>query len=357
MTIRALIQLGIFLLAFQSAAVAQSRQTGEIAGANYIIDVPAKPNGDVMFIARGFRPDFFPLSAVYESDSKFYQTLLETGWVIASTSYRTNDWVVEIGGHDIRNLQSYINEQITPIKRSYLYGETMGAGVAVWLAENYPAEFDGVFAMGAHLFPEPSTDANSEPSIASIFTGKPQLPILFIANLEEIDSSIDYTEIVADTTMKPAIWSIDRTGHVNINSEERLRAMEALVSWSEGQTIQKSLDATILSKPTSIAATTSQSAAGKISRIRPLYGNIYTSYVLEDLQNLKIQLGDDFEFTHGNTTERIRFAKAYSDVPMGAWVAFIDSDGYLQISRNYANAAETISAVKGDPLIISVRSP
>lgn len=52
---------------------AQTRHTGELNGAAFIVDVPAEPTGDVLFIARGFRPAFFPVSAVYEVGTNFYQ--------------------------------------------------------------------------------------------------------------------------------------------------------------------------------------------------------------------------------------------------------------------------------------------
>jgi S-adenosylmethionine hydrolase len=156
---------------------------------------------------------------------------------------------------------------------------------------------------------------------------------------------------------RPITWFIDRSGHVNVNSAERLAAMRALVAWTEGQPIQSVEDGTRIMSPESIAARTSHAAAGNITLIRPLYGNIYTNFIADDLARIGVGIGDAFEIIHRDQTFPITFAKAYSDVPYGEWVAFMDSEGHVQISRNYANAAEKLSAESGDPLLLNNPTP
>ncbi|MEM8866835.1 MAG: SAM hydroxide adenosyltransferase [Verrucomicrobiota bacterium] len=340
-------------LAFPLLLSAQKHLTGTIDGADFIVDVPAEPSGNVMFIARGFRPDFFPVSPVYEVETDFYQTLLKEGWTIASTAFQSNDWVVAAGAEDILKLQAHIEAEIHPIRRAFVYGETMGGGVAVWLAENKAETFAGVLCLGAHLFPEPVQGQEISPTITDAFSLKPKLPIVFLANGAEMLSSQTYANQVAKTSVTPITWFIDRSGHVNVNSAERLAAMRALVGWSEGAAIAAVENGTITMNPNSTATLSGSAAAGAIRRLRPLYGNIYTSFVREDLESIGIQIGDTFLLSHRKQTHEITFAKAYSDVPYHAWVAFIDPEGYVQVSRNYANAAETIGAVKGDSLLFS----
>lgn len=101
-----------FVLLIATPGLAQTHHTGELYGAGFIVDVPAEPTGDVLFIARGFRPDFFPVSAVYEVGTRFYQTLLDEGWTIASTAFQSNDWVVAEGASDILALQAHIDEHL-----------------------------------------------------------------------------------------------------------------------------------------------------------------------------------------------------------------------------------------------------
>ncbi len=338
---------------FQSVTgLAQTRYTGSIEGADFIIDVPTEPSGDVLFIARGFRPAFFPLSPVYEVDTDFYQTLLKEGWMIASTGFRTNDWIIEEGARDILALQAYLAKKFGPIKRSILYGETMGGGIGVWLAENHPGQFAGVFALGAQLFPYNSEGRSSESVLAQPFSAAPRIPIIFVANLEEAESSRTYLA-QAKQTAGVALWTIRRPGHVNVNSAERLAAMRALVEALNNGPLSSKPDATLELRPHSTAAFHGPAAAGVVRQIRPLYGNIYTNFVEDDLKKLGIEIGTRFSFSKGLQTHAITFAKAYSDVPLQAWVAFIDSEGYVQLSRNYANAAETLNAQPGDPLIIA----
>lgn len=81
--------------------------------------------------------------------------------------------------------------------------------------------------------------------------------------------------------------------------------------------------------------------------------NIYTNLIAEDLGKIGIGIGDTFTIHHREQSHSIAFAKAISDVPYGEWVAFIDPESQVQISRNYANAAETLAAKGGDPLLLS----
>ena len=113
--------IALFLIISTSSAKVQ--HTGEIEGAAFIVDVPAEPSGDVLFIARGFRPDFFPVSPVYEVGINFYQTLLNEGWTIASTAFQSNAWVVAEGGADVLALQAHIKAQILPITFAEAYSD------------------------------------------------------------------------------------------------------------------------------------------------------------------------------------------------------------------------------------------
>ena len=336
-----------------SSLWAQTRITGDVEGVEYIIDIPENQTGKVMFIARGFRPEFFPLSAVYEVGTRFYQTMLEDGWTIASTAFRTNEWVVAKGAEDILALQAFIDREVHPIKQSIIYGETMGGGVAVWLAENKPETFSGVLCLGAHLFVPPTKEDEQLETLSSLLSATPNLPVVLMANGHEIRSSQLYIEAIKDTPFPPVTYYVERTGHVNVNSAERLTAMGMLLDWIDGKTPKSVADGTIQLSPESVAAISTSSAAGNIRLIRPLYGNIYTNFVKDDLEKLGINLSDSFEISHKQQTHNITYAKAYSDVPYGEWVAFIDPEGYVQVSRNYANASETLGANIGEPLLIT----
>jgi len=334
---------------------AQTRHTGEIAGAQFIVDVPAEPTGDVLFLARGYRPDSLPLSAIYEEETTFFQTLRATGWTIASTSFRGNRWVMADGGEDLVALYAHLDAEIVPVERAFLYGESMGGGIVAWMAEHTPQHFDGAIALGAYLYEEAKWETPENPTLAPYLPGKPGFPLVFLTNKEEMAGSVAYVARAQDSAYPPVLWPVDRPGHVNLNSAERLAALEAVVQWSEGDIPSSVEDASIRLAPTSVAARHEGRAAGAITRIRPLYGNIYTNLVAGDLTALEIELGDTFILAHGTQTVEPTFAKAYSDVPLGAWVAFIDPEGHVQISRNYANAAQSLGAEKGDALLLQAK--
>ena len=95
------------------------------------------------------------------------------------------------------------------------------------------------------------------------------------------------------------------------------------------------------------------SASGKIEKITREYGNIETTLTQQDLDQLDLQTGDDFQLTHKATLIIVHLGETYGDVEQGAWISFINWEGKLRIARNSANAAETLDAAEGDDLTIS----
>jgi S-adenosylmethionine hydrolase len=178
-------------------------------------------------------------------------------------------------------------------------------------------------------------------------------PILKVSNDGEARWSRLYAEQAKNAKYLPVLWTVSRAGHVNINSAERLSALRAVIAWSESGERPENKTAMIVMERASRAAFIGRVAGGTVTRLRPLYGNIYTNLVVDDLHTLGIKLGDIFALTHGKQTVTATFANAYSDVPLGEWVAFIDPESYVQISRNYENATMTLGVEVGDTLLIS----
>ncbi|MDT0596160.1 SAM hydroxide adenosyltransferase [Glaciecola petra] len=344
--------LTVFILLFAFQIDASTRHTGMIEDSKFIVDVPENANGDVLFLARGYRPESLPLSAVYEEETVFFQTLLQEGWTIASPSFAGNRWIMADGVKDLIALRGHVNKNIINIKRAFIYAETMGGGITALLAEQSPQGFDGAISLGAHHYEEPQWQVPDNPKIASYLPGNPKFPILLMSNDGEASSSRMYVEHAKKAKYPPVLWTVSRPGHVNLNSAERLSALRALVKWAESGKRPQAKAALQIMKPVSRAAFKASYAAGQVTRTRPLYGNIYTNFVMADLTKLGIQLGDKFTFIHKNNAVGITFVKAYSDVPLGEWLAFIDPESYVQVSRNYENAAATFHVKKGDAIMI-----
>ena len=334
-------------------AEAQTSYSGKIGDSSFVVDVPSKPSGDVLFLARGYRPDSLPLSSVYEKETPFFQTLLSEGWTIASPSFGGNRWIMADGATDLIDLRAHVNENIISIKRAFLYGETMGGGITALLAEQSPQGFDGAISLGAHHYAEPQGEVPEKPQLADYLPGNPKFPIVLLSNDGEVKGSRLYEQRAKNAKYPPVVWTVSRSGHVNLNSAERLSALRAVIKWSETGIRPINKTAMQVMTPESSAAFLNTAAAGKVTRTRPLYGNIYTSFVAQDLQKLGIKLGDTFAFTHKAMTVNATFAAAYSDVPLGEWVAFIDPESYVQVSRNYENATATLGVETDDALIIS----
>ncbi|MBX2847557.1 MAG: SAM-dependent chlorinase/fluorinase [Acidiferrobacterales bacterium] len=331
---------------------AQTRYTGTISGSQFIVDVPENASGDVLFLARGYRPESLPLSAVYEKETLFFQTVLQEGWTVASPSFSANKWIMADGVTDMIALREHVDKNVIKIKRAYIYAETMGGGITALLAEQSPQGFDGAISLGAYHYEEPQWQEPDQPKIASYLPGDPKFPILLMSNDGEAASSVMYVEHAKNAKYPPVLWTVNRSGHVNLNSAERLSALRGVIKWVESGNRPEPKQALQIMNPSSRATFSGAGAAGQVTRTRPLYGNVYTNFVEADLANLGIQIGDNFNFIHKNNTVDITFASAYSDVPLGEWVAFIDAESYVQISRNYENAAATLNVNAGDAVKI-----
>lgn len=350
MQLRLLLLLSSLLMSL--TIVAEQRYTGKIGDSYFIVDLPANATGEVLFLARGYRPNSLPLSAIYEKETQFFQTLLAEGWTIASPSFAGNRWIMADGAADLIALKKHVATNIIPVKRAYLYAETMGGGIAAWLAEHRANEFDGAISLGAHHYAEAQDNVPENAKVADYLPGEPGFPIVLLSNDGEVRSARLYAEKAADSAFPPVLWTVSRAGHVNLNSAERLAGLRAVIEWRESGTRPQNKSAMVTMQPESTAATDSGISAGYITRTRPLYGNIYTSFIANDMQQLGIERGDTFKLTHNNQTLIVTYATTYSDVPLGEWVAFIDPESYIQVSRNYKNATDTIGAVKGDALLL-----
>jgi S-adenosylmethionine hydrolase len=162
-----------------------------------------------------------------------------------------------------------------------------------------------------------------------------------------------YAEQSARAPVLPAVWEIKRDGHVNINSREHESALRALARFVETGEIERTRDATIAPPPAvSLAEFRDGGAYGRISEISQSYGNLYTDLVQSDLSKLGIIMGSVFTVTHGDSTVNVLLGTTYSDVPRGDWVGLFNSEGLLQIARNFENAAKTLGCRHGDSLFI-----
>jgi pimeloyl-ACP methyl ester carboxylesterase len=329
-----------------AAAGTVSLRTGEIDGAHYAIARTGEWNGNVLILAHGYRPEDAPLKADLRVSDPPYARLLAEGWLLATSSYRRNGIVVRDAIADINALRDHIDQSEGAPSLVLLMGESMGGAIVVLIAENEPDRYHGAVAIGAAL-------QVRDAIYPLALTREPKIPVIFLTNRSEIEGPARYVVEAADAPVPPALWRIDRDGHVNVNLEERSLAIEGLITWITTNQIERQRDATVHPEASNGNVTFAEGAAhGFVGSVTEAHGNIFTTFSAADLARLGIVRGDDFELLAGGGTFRVRFGTNFSDVPRGEWIAFERAEGVMLIARNFANAGSTAGVSAGDPLTI-----
>jgi len=120
-------------------------------GSLYALYVPRNWNREIIYYAHGVRPPvpYAPISLA-DQDNFFAvrDALGAAGYAFAYSSFSENGLAVKDGAQRTHQLRGILNSQL-PEKpaRSYLAGYSLGALIALELAEKYPNQYDGVLAM------------------------------------------------------------------------------------------------------------------------------------------------------------------------------------------------------------------
>lgn len=107
--------------------------------------------------------------------------------------------------------------------------------------------------------------------------------------------------------------------------------------------------------PTMPAAINGSEISGSVVHV-DRYGNLITNIPSELVERAGMVLSDRLDMTIGNQNVSATFVRTYGDVPLGDWLALIDSSGDLEIAINMENAAKAIGAHAGDGVRASKRS-
>lgn len=334
---------------------------GEIENAKFVIAVPDKFNGKLLLILHGRRKKYIsyidntnglrlltkkvPLYANLNLKDRVYEKLLQQGWMLATTSYRRNGYIIEDAMVDTDNLADYIAQKYGRPERVILQGSSMGGMIATRLAERKDGleRYDGFVCIGAAL------------SITERFPDirfKPLKPILFLSNQSEITDPTIYCLRCPNNNLMPALWGIIRDGHCNVFPWEHLEAINAMDRWLDMKDIDRFRNATQVLNIQSDADFINGRGHAKVIALQPVYGNIITEFVAEDMERLGISLGERFLFGYGDKKFHVLYSKGYKNVKMGEWVAIM-SKGRLVVARNHANAGETLKSKSGDIIWIS----
>lgn len=320
-------------------------QKGVINGAKYTIAAPANPKGKLILFAHGYRPVKFPLSSDFSINGTFTKNLLADGWIIASTSYRRNGWIIEDALEDIKALRKKVRELYGKPSRCIIIGSSMGGLITTLAAEGFLDNIHGAIAIGAALQNYP------KPEFYPTLKFAPKAPILFLTNQTELHYPTQYCKRA--NSDKTAMWTIKRPGHCNVSDFEKWNALTTLDAWIDGKKIDLKKDGTIPPvKLPSTAQKNKHGLQGKITHINASWGNITTSFTLADVHSLKLKLKDSFIVKSPSSKLKVTLAQHYSELPAGAPVAFVTPNGYLRVQINRQSAAQVLKVKINDPISI-----
>ena len=334
-----LLYFGIISTAFSGSLVHE----GEIKGARYLILSPEKPNGKVLLLANGFRPVDAPLSAQFDTTGPMAITLSKEGWVIASTSYRRNGWIIEDGLEDFAGLQEQVTKLHGQAKRTYILGSSMGGQIAALAAEG-KLKVDGAVGIGSALQDYP------EKNFSPLLNFSPKVPFILLINQEtNRPMSESYAKKAGEKFT--ALWKIERPGHCNASDGEKLAAIRGLDDWLDGKDVARERDITT---PIPAHPSTAQlSLMGTISNVSESWGNLTTTFVSRDLETLGVKLNDSLLVSAGDATQIVTLAQHYSLLPQGKGAAYISPDGFLILQINGSNLGKKLGVKDADKVTIS----
>ncbi|RLP91250.1 hypothetical protein EAD89_12385 [Micromonospora sp. BL4] len=114
--------------------------------AGYIIEVPARWNGDLVLWAHGYRGQGTVLSPE-QPGFGLRQRLLEQGYAWASSSYDRNGFHIRSGVLGTKELADHFGRTVRRPHHTYLAGVSMGGYVIGRSLEQYPGYYDGALPM------------------------------------------------------------------------------------------------------------------------------------------------------------------------------------------------------------------
>jgi pimeloyl-ACP methyl ester carboxylesterase len=346
--LRLLVFLSLAFTALRGADFALS--TGRLeSGALYTIAKPARWSGRVVLLAQAQRSVEQPLHASLPASRALLHGLLDRGCVVATTSYRRNGVILNDAIHDLDALRRQIAVAHGQPTRVYLLGEAMGGAIVTRMVESQPDDYAGAVAISPEF-------QLSEPEPTLGLSLQPRRPLLLLANDSELDASRGYVNSASRAPFPPTLWRVGRHGHANINSLEKLAALDALFRWvEESRRPEPNADATQAPNtgPSQIEfAPDDSSGAGRVTAILPGSGDLVINFQPADLARLGIKPRTRFALAVGERIIRVLYATTRVPAKRDEWFAYLEADGWFALSLPRGNAATTSGLRVGDTVVL-----
>ena len=130
-----------------SSADSSRTLTGSLRGASYIIQVPGSWNGVLLLYNHGGGALTPNPAAENTTDPTTAAYLLEHGYALAGSSFRSSGWFIEDAMEDDLALLSEFRRLVGRPSRTIAWGVSLGTMVTLGLAERSPDRIDGALGM------------------------------------------------------------------------------------------------------------------------------------------------------------------------------------------------------------------
>lgn len=128
-----------------AACQAQPRvEVGEINGASFRIDIPARWSGVLIVYCHGYDGERV---RYVQSDKPQLAALVESGVAVIQSGYATGGWAVEQAIQDTEALRRYFAGKYGKPVETYVMGHSMGGFLTMTLLEKFPSAYDGGLAL------------------------------------------------------------------------------------------------------------------------------------------------------------------------------------------------------------------
>lgn len=128
----------------------QTRETGEINGAQFLIEMPETWNGTLLVYCHGYSGS--PGRFNSEKPSAF-SVLTQTGAAVIQSGYAAGGWAIEEAVNDTQALVRHFVAKHGKPKQVYVFGHSMGGFLTMTLLEKFPTTYHGGLALCGPLAP------------------------------------------------------------------------------------------------------------------------------------------------------------------------------------------------------------
>ncbi|HDS1578676.1 TPA: hypothetical protein QEL15_000707 [Stenotrophomonas maltophilia] len=125
--------------------------SGELQGAAWRLDVPARWNGELVMLAHGYEPVGVPRPTPMAANDST-APLLAAGYAVAQSAYASQGWAVADAITDMERLRQHAVAELKHVRHTWMLGFSMGGAVTIASLERYPQHYaGGVSLCGANL--------------------------------------------------------------------------------------------------------------------------------------------------------------------------------------------------------------